>query len=83
MFWANKRQLLGVMECSWHSMQVRLKSISQWAVLGNKMLSMAKREILSEMCQQGKMRNYHIGVIFLGEKSSRKICMIHNFSIGL
>lgn len=63
--------------------KVRLKNVSQWAVLGKKMLSMAKREILSEMCQQGKMCNYHIGVIFWGEKSSRKICMIHNFSIGL
>lgn len=44
-FGANKRQLLGVMGCSWHSMKVRLFNVSQWAVLGIKCCPWLKRGV--------------------------------------
>lgn len=80
-FWANTRQLLGDMECSWHSMKVRLYNVSQWAMLGSKM-SMAKRGSLLEMCLKD-LANTILELYFLGEKESSKICIICNPSIGL
>lgn len=76
MFWANTRQFLGDMECSWHSMNVRLYNVSQWAVLGSGKYK--KGDPVRDVPK--RFGKYYFGVIFFlgGWKESSKIHILCN-----
>lgn len=54
-FWANKRQLLGVMACSWHSEELDYRMLHSGLCWGDTVWARDKRgSLLEDVCLRGK-----------------------------